>query len=77
MNAAQLFCSDHEASRITSTEGPWGDWTEILECPTGTYIVGFRLQVQSRWRGVNNMEVNVLCIKNMFHMSETKEGDMN
>ena len=56
MNAARLICSDPENTAITSTEGPWGEWTEIMGCPSGAYIDGFILQMEHN-RGVNNMEV--------------------
>ncbi|XP_065055518.1 uncharacterized protein LOC135684006 isoform X2 [Rhopilema esculentum] len=42
-NAVCLHCGDDE---VCSTKGPWGDWSELIKCPDGSFISGWRQNVE-------------------------------
>ena len=44
LNSIKLICEDN--SEISSGEGAWGQWSDIVYCPDGTYLNGFQLKVQ-------------------------------
>ncbi|XP_056425035.1 vitelline membrane outer layer protein 1 homolog isoform X2 [Hyla sarda] len=51
LNAIKLYCTEYGkrdvVATMTSTIGPWGDWTSISWCPRGI-IISFSLKVEKR-----------------------------
>ncbi|XP_033001646.1 vitelline membrane outer layer protein 1-like [Lacerta agilis] len=45
LNGIRLYCSS--GADVQSTVGPWGEWTEVKECPRNSYLVAFALKVEA------------------------------
>ena len=78
-NAVCLACDETEEQ--CSKKGQWGDWSEMYECPTGSYLAGWRQNVEEDkgWglladdTGLNNVEYECRDLEN-WKVTEKLDG---
>ncbi|XP_056425631.1 vitelline membrane outer layer protein 1 homolog [Hyla sarda] len=63
LNAIMLYCTEYGSrdvvATITSTIGPWGDWTSISWCPSGN-LISFSLKVEDIQLGDDTAANNIM-----------------
>eukprot|EP01084_Bolivina_argentea_P274413 467735_1 len=66
-NSLRFVCKSMDnstASEIsTANEGVWGDWSDIILCPPGYYIIGFDQKVEGDQSGGDDTAMNSIKFK--------------
>eukprot|EP00795_Rhopilema_esculentum_P015659 gene15659-6945_t len=74
-NAVCLQCGDKE---VCSKEGKWGEWSDEISCPTGSFISGWRQNVEDKQgRGVQKDDTALNNVEYRCRDKNTWEGTGN